>query len=660
MLLTDAHSPMPLLHAGNFTGKYKQVLQHNGRIRSSRIGSFSGHSINGNFESVQSVLESLISTLTEATGARRGQYRSDDCTASFASRVTQPRYDLHNLGAAGLPHVSSAGSIPVPAAISTALSVTDRINEVRKRRRERIAAAGGQPPMASVVDIGPPPAQKAAAHISAANAAAVEVPSCISNLAVHTAVPLSAPLAMPLAGEPAAVPAMELEPEMSVAAIAARAEMTSLPRVKWAGGYRLHLSSYNQTGYTGVCPIGDRYHARYKSRTGSAGSGKLINIGCFTTPVDAAVAYAKHVAEIKAALRAKQAEEAAQAQDWLQAEDVVGNEEAANEMESDMGWVSEAETEAEEGANREKLVRELELVGIPTKRRRTDQQRKRLALVAQKRRSRMGEMMGTARALLSGVTPTAVFQSAAPRQRRPIIAPSAAALAPLPDAELQMVLARDAARSKAARTDARVEGQSSELAQPVQMQPVQTQPVQAQPVQTQLIRQSQRDPSNDRNCKLGGKEFDRDKTTWAVRTDFDLVCSTAQRYAQRAASRTVLNATGEDPDFDSASVAAQQRNMLAAKWAASVRGTCFGNREYVALDIPPMVPPSTPMVPPSLAVPIPPGFSARMPVGTAICSDTGMSQPPVQALPLVVTQPTAVVVSPPMNNHPQVPSPPSS
>ena len=55
-------------------------------------------------------------------------------------------------------------------------------------------------------------------------------------------------------------------------------------------GYRLHLSDRSSTGYVGVALNQGRYQARQKS------GGKCTNLGRYDTAVEAAVAYAKHVA----------------------------------------------------------------------------------------------------------------------------------------------------------------------------------------------------------------------------------------------------------------------------------------------------------------------------------------------------------------------------
>ena len=81
---------------------------------------------------------------------------------------------------------------------------------------------------------------------------------------------------------------------MSVAeqAVGAVAGGTTAPTVAAeAHGWKLHLSSRSRTGYRGVYrKAEDRYQAECSA------DGKNKHLGHFPTAVDAAVAYAKHMA----------------------------------------------------------------------------------------------------------------------------------------------------------------------------------------------------------------------------------------------------------------------------------------------------------------------------------------------------------------------------
>ena len=62
--------------------------------------------------------------------------------------------------------------------------------------------------------------------------------------------------------------------------------------VKEAEGYKLFLAGHSNstTGYLGVYKVGDKFRAKREV------DGKQIYLGIYDTAVDAAVAYAKHVA----------------------------------------------------------------------------------------------------------------------------------------------------------------------------------------------------------------------------------------------------------------------------------------------------------------------------------------------------------------------------
>ena len=61
--------------------------------------------------------------------------------------------------------------------------------------------------------------------------------------------------------------------------------------VRQAEGWRLHLSPKSSTGYLGVVrQVSGRYEARRLSQ------GTHQHLGLFDTAVEAAIAYAKHVA----------------------------------------------------------------------------------------------------------------------------------------------------------------------------------------------------------------------------------------------------------------------------------------------------------------------------------------------------------------------------
>jgi len=78
-------------------------------------------------------------------------------------------------------------------------------------------------------------------------------------------------------------------------------EAASAPVVSAAGGYQLHLSAKSSSGYLGVAMYRDNRHPALISfkALGPRNGGPAPTLGYFKTAVDAAVAYAKHVASLE-------------------------------------------------------------------------------------------------------------------------------------------------------------------------------------------------------------------------------------------------------------------------------------------------------------------------------------------------------------------------
>ena len=92
-----------------------------------------------------------------------------------------------------------------------------------------------------------------------------------------------------------------------------------------AGGYQLWLSRDNSTGYKGVRPVMAMglHNGTYAAQRSA--HGQIFPLGVFNTPVEAAIAYAKHAAEYKhVQVEAEEGDEEANDEAALQVEGLCG------------------------------------------------------------------------------------------------------------------------------------------------------------------------------------------------------------------------------------------------------------------------------------------------------------------------------------------------